>query len=30
VYDDALLRVTGVSSDRTAGVSYLYRIEVTE
>jgi len=30
VYGDALLRVAGVSSDRTAGVSYLYRIEVTE
>src|SRR4051794_11691523 len=30
VYDDALLRVTGVSSDRTAGVPYLYRVEVTE
>ena len=30
VQDDSLLRVTGVSSDQVAGVSYLYRIAVTE
>ena len=30
IYGDSLLRVAAVSSDRTAGVPYLYRIEVTE
>lgn len=30
VYGEELFRVTGVTSDRTAGVAYLYRIEVTE
>jgi hypothetical protein len=30
VYGDALLRVNGVASDQTAGVPYLYRIEVVE
>jgi hypothetical protein len=30
VYGNELFRVTGVTSDRTAGVPYLYRIEVTE
>jgi|SRR3954471_16255306 hypothetical protein len=30
VYGDTLFRVTGVNSDSTAGVPYLYRIDVVE
>jgi len=30
VYGDELFRVSGVTSDRSAGVPYLYHIEVTQ